>query len=123
MAKKIATIHKIFADDRSRRLYLGHIVRMQEEIGTGGAGFRFIYASFLQEASRILGDSKLLQASEMMTATGDSWRDFALSLALLCRSNSDPIGGSPAASQQLLTCAEQESDVWKLLDNWAKQNR
>ena len=28
-------------------LYLGQIIRMQEEIGTGGAGFRFIYAAFL----------------------------------------------------------------------------
>jgi len=123
MARKIAAVDRKFADDRSRRLYLGHIVRMQEEIGTGGAGFRFIYASFLQEASRLLGDSELLQASEMMTATGDSWRDFALSLAKLCSSSSDPVGGAPAASQQLLACAEQESEVWKLLDNWAKLKR
>jgi hypothetical protein len=28
--------------------YLGQIVRMQEEIGTGGGGFRYIYAAFLQ---------------------------------------------------------------------------
>jgi len=26
--------------------FLGHIVRMQEEIGTGGAGFRFMYGAF-----------------------------------------------------------------------------
>src|SRR6185436_166585 len=37
------------ADDAHARLYTGNIVRMQEEIGTGGAGFRFLYASFLQE--------------------------------------------------------------------------
>ncbi len=29
----------------SARLYIGNIVRMQEEIGTGGGGFRFLYAS------------------------------------------------------------------------------
>ena len=41
------------------RLYIGHIVRMQEEIGTGGAGFRFIYAAFLQELAR---DNRLRRA-------------------------------------------------------------
>ncbi|MGZ3823226.1 MAG: BtrH N-terminal domain-containing protein, partial [Mucilaginibacter sp.] len=30
--------------------YLAQLVRMQEEIGTGGGGFRYIYAAFLQEA-------------------------------------------------------------------------
>ena len=30
--------------------YLAQMVRMQEEIGTGGGGFRYIYAAFLQEA-------------------------------------------------------------------------
>jgi hypothetical protein len=29
---------------------------MQEEIGTGGAGFRFLYAAFLQEAAQITGE-------------------------------------------------------------------
>ena len=36
--------------------YLGQIVRMQEEIGTGGGGFRYIYAAFLQESSTILNN-------------------------------------------------------------------
>jgi len=31
-------------------LYLAQLVRMQEEIGTGGGGFRYIYGAFLQEA-------------------------------------------------------------------------
>ncbi len=121
LSGKIANIGKTFSDDRARKLYLGHVVRMQEEIGTGGAGFRFIYASFLQEASTLLGDAKLLEASEMMTATGDNLRGFALSLAQLCRKSSDPVSGALVASQQLLGCAEQELEVWKLLASWAKQ--
>ena len=36
---------------------LGQVIRMLEEIGTGGAGFRFIYAAFLQESAGILGIS------------------------------------------------------------------
>ena len=40
--------------DKKASLYLGQVVRMLEEIGTGGAGFRFIYAAFLQESAKIL---------------------------------------------------------------------
>ncbi len=123
LSRKIANIGSDFPDDRSRRLYLGHIVRMQEEIGTGGAGFRFVYASFLQEAGKLLGDTELLEASEMMTAAGDSLRNFALTLARLCRSSSNPVSEASAAGQQLLSCGEQELDVWKFLENWARQAR
>jgi hypothetical protein len=65
--------------------YLGHIVRMQEEIGTGGAGFRFLYASFLQEAGRLLDRPVLKEASEALTDAGDDWRRFALQATKMCR--------------------------------------
>src|SRR6267154_1214288 len=35
--------------NRKAILWLGNLIRMQEEIGTGGAGFRFIYAAFLDQ--------------------------------------------------------------------------
>lgn len=65
--------------------YLGHIVRMQEEIGTGGAGFRFLYASFLQESGKILGDDRLKEASVALTDAGDTWRKFALVATKMAR--------------------------------------
>lgn len=40
--------------ERHARANVGHVIRMQEEIGTGGAGFRFLYAAFLQEAADLL---------------------------------------------------------------------
>ena len=43
--------------------YLAQMVRMQEEIGTGGGGFRFIYAAFLQEAAVILKNDSLKELS------------------------------------------------------------
>lgn len=58
-------------------LYLGQMVRMQEEIGTGGGGFRFIYAAFLQEAGDLLKADELKELSLEMTHAGDLWRDFA----------------------------------------------
>lgn len=65
--------------------YLGHIVRMQEEIGTGGAGFRFLYASFLQESGKMLGDGRLKEASVALTDAGDTWRKFALVATKMAR--------------------------------------
>lgn len=58
--------------------FAGHIVRMQEEIGTGGAGFRFLYAAFLQEAADVTGREELRVLAERMNVIGDGWREFAL---------------------------------------------
>lgn len=66
-------------------LYLGHIIRMQEEIGTGGGGFRLMYAAFLAEAAEVLGRDELKTASKMMTEAGDMWRQFALSASKVCK--------------------------------------
>jgi len=59
-------------------LYLAQLVRMQEEIGTGGGGFRFIYAAFLQEAHEYIPDDRLLEISVEFTKAGDIWRDAAV---------------------------------------------
>jgi len=63
---------------RKAGLYLGQIVRMQEEIGTGGGGFRFIYAAFLEEASKYLQNDALLNISDDFTKAGDLWRESAI---------------------------------------------
>lgn len=68
----------------SRRL-VGHIVRMQEEIGTGGGGFRFLYAAFLQEAAESGAMPKLAEFSERMLDIGDAWRAFALAAARMVK--------------------------------------
>jgi hypothetical protein len=59
-------------------LYLGQVIRMLEEIGTGGAGFRFMYAAFLQESADIVHKNELVDISQRMTETGDKWREFAV---------------------------------------------
>jgi len=62
-------------------LYLGQIVRMQEEIGTGGGGFRFLYAAFLEESAAWLQDDRLMNISEDFTKAGDLWRASAIKMA------------------------------------------
>ncbi len=65
---------------RKAGLYLGQVVRMQEEIGTGGGGFRFLFAAFLEEASNYLSNSSLLSISEDFTKAGDLWRESAVQM-------------------------------------------
>ncbi len=51
MRKLAKSIEKLKnKDERYIKNYLTHIVRMQEEIGTGGGGFRYLYSAFLKEA-------------------------------------------------------------------------
>ncbi len=59
-------------------LYLAQLVRMQEEIGTGGGGFRYIYAAFLQEAYEYLPVDELMKLSDEFTKAGDLWRTAAV---------------------------------------------
>jgi hypothetical protein len=99
-------------DDYFPRL-LGHIVRMQEEIGTGGAGFRFMYGAFLRESSALLDDAPLREASERMTEAGDTWRLFALRASKMCKGREpmDP----PLLADIIFKCADREAAAWNLL--------
>jgi len=49
-----------------------------EDQGTGGAGFRFIYATFLQEAAEILSKPELSGLSRQLVEIGDGWRELSL---------------------------------------------
>jgi Domain of unknown function (DUF4872)/Butirosin biosynthesis protein H, N-terminal len=96
-------------------LYLGQLVRMQEEIGTGGAGFRFIYAAFLQEAAVILGNDRLRGCSTTLTAIGDRWREFAVSAARNCKGRAKEHDTFAAMAEILRDCAAREEALYKEL--------
>jgi len=79
--KRVANkIEKLDTRDKKYvQLFLTHIVRMQEEIGTGGGGFRFLYAAFLKEAKEYnLNIDILEEASNLLLKSGDTLRKFAL---------------------------------------------
>jgi len=93
-------------------LHLSQLIRMQEEIGTGGGGFRFIYAAFLQEAAGILNNEKMYDISEKMTLTGDKWRSFAVSGARICKGRTKNGDTYDSIADTLLECADMEHDVY-----------
>jgi hypothetical protein len=49
-----------------------------EDQGTGGAGFRFLFATFLQQAADILKKPELNDLSKEMMMIGDGWREISL---------------------------------------------
>ncbi len=101
---------------RKAPLHLGHAIRMQEEIGTGGGGFRLMYAAFLHEAGNITGDDRLLEMSRRMTAIGDRWREFAFYGARICKNRSTDGDNFDSLSGIILDCAGKEYQLYK--DLW-----
>lgn len=95
--------------------YLAQIVRMQEEIGTGGGGFRFIYAAFLQEASVIMKNEQLKELSLEMTEIGDMWRDFAVEAARVYKNRSAKQDVYNMLADLLLAIAGREEQFFKKL--------
>ncbi len=95
--------------------YLGQIVRMQEEIGTGGGGFRYIYAAFLLEAADEIHNEKLKKFSKEMTEIGDLWRDFALDASRIYKNRSSESDGYNKIADQLVAIANREENFFKRL--------
>ena len=98
-------------------LYLAQLVRMQEEIGTGGGGFRYIYAAFLQEANAYHHNEQLLQASETFTGAGDLWRTAAVQAAGIYKGRIGTQADFNVMGDYLLEIAEIEKRAFKTLSN------
>ncbi len=106
LANAIARLEKN-SDPAQSKMFIGQVVRMQEEIGTGGGGFRFIYASFLQEAADLLARPALNELSEALVDIGDEWREFALSTARMIRDREPLVPSTLADKLRLIADREQ----------------
>lgn len=100
--------------------YLGQLIRMQEEIGTGGGGFRYIYGAFLQEASEILNKPELKELSKEITEIGDQWRDFAVDIARVYKNRNSKSDIYIHLSKTMLHIANQEEIFFRKLKNVIK---
>jgi hypothetical protein len=101
--------------EKKASLYLGQVVRMLEEIGTGGAGFRFIYAAFLQEAARVLDQDWLNDMSREMTEAGDQWREFAIIAGRIFKGRDSEEESYDAAAEILMGIADREEQIFRKL--------
>jgi len=116
LVKKIKSLENKPKKDAA--LFLGNIVRMQEEIGTGGAGFRFMFASFLDESSLLLNDNALFEIAQYTTEVGDLWREFAMKSVLFCKNRKNVSLDDVAKS--LAVCADHETILRSKLLQWSK---
>jgi hypothetical protein len=103
-------------------LYLAQLVRMQEEIGTGGGGFRFIYAAFLQEAQHFFPHLPLLKISEQFTQSGDLWRSAAVQASGIYKGRLSTQADFNDMSDFLFKIADIEKDAFRNLSK-IKWNR
>jgi hypothetical protein len=93
---------------------IGHIVLFQEEVGTGGGGFRYMYAAFLREAYDMLKIEELLEASKKFNAIGDKWRLAASTCGKFIQGKTDEVDLEKTA-QLYRECAHAEKEVYLLL--------
>jgi len=95
--------------------YLAQMVRMQEEIGTGGGGFRYIYAAFLQQADVYLPGNQLQEISVTFTKAGDMWREAAVHAAGIYKGRLGSQEDFNTMGDYLLEIAEVEKQAFKTL--------
>lgn len=96
-------------------LYLAQLVRMQEEIGTGGGGFRYIYGAFLQEAHAWLPNDQLLEISNQFTRAGDAWRTAAIQAAGIYKGRIGSQADFNVMGDYLLEISELEKEAFRSL--------
>jgi len=96
-------------------LYLGQIVRMQEEIGTGGGGFRFLYAAFLEQAYQYIPNEQLLSISDEFTKAGDLWRASAITMGRIFKGRLNEQQNYNESADMLDEIASIEKEAFKKL--------
>jgi hypothetical protein len=95
--------------------HLAGTVRWVEETGTGGAGFRYMYAVFFQEAAGLFGSAELADLAEEMTAIGDTWREFSVTAARIIKQRDKAEETFAKAGGLMLKCADREEVFFKNL--------
>lgn len=114
VAKRIKKMPKKIGNVKTN-YFLAQMIRMQEEIGTGGGGFRYIYAAFLQEASQKLNQRNLNDFAIEISEIGDKWRDFALNASRVYKKRNNSQNIYDVISDQLLELADLEESFFKRL--------
>ncbi|HEX5026077.1 MAG TPA: BtrH N-terminal domain-containing protein [Agriterribacter sp.] len=119
-AKKIKKWRDTLGLEKSRS-YLAQLVRMQEEIGTGGGGFRFIYGAFLQQAYAYHPVDELMDISKEFTKAGDLWRDAAVQASGIYKGRLTTQSDYDTMGNLLLDIAELEKQTFKALGATVKK--
>jgi len=107
-SKKIVDWPKYARDTEHLSHEIMKINILLEDQGTGGAGFRFMYATFLREASEKINNPKLLEMSKKMMAIGDEWRNISLFAARIGKNRELGPDKLKELSNKIMDRAEEE---------------
>ena len=121
LGNKLPRFPKIYGN-RKAALHLAQLIRMMEEIGTGGAGFRFLYAAFLQEAAEITGLSELNDFSQRLTDIGDQWRIFAAEAGRISKNRASANVDYQTIGDHLKAIGQQETSFFADLEKLMKSH-
>ncbi|MFC2102224.1 BtrH N-terminal domain-containing protein [Bacteroidota bacterium] len=115
LAKDIRKWPKKHGNEKAS-FYLGQILRMAEDFGTGGAGFRYIFGAFLKESGEKFNNTELLEAADLMGKTANRWRDFTYIGAKNCKNRAKPEEDYGMLGDMMMEIAEGEKKVFQMLD-------
>lgn len=91
-----------------------------EEQGTGGGGFRFIYASFLREAAEKMNYPKLTEMAKKIMGIGDEWRAVSLFAARIGKNRDLGPDKLNILSAKIMERAEEERQFFTELREMIK---
>jgi hypothetical protein len=106
-------------DHLSHEIMMIHVIL--EDRGTGGGGFRYLYASFLKEAGALLSNSPLDALAQEMMANGDEWRQISLFVARIGKERDLGPDRLQELRDKIHTRAAVEKDIFNRLSALAKK--
>jgi hypothetical protein len=86
-----------------------------EDQGTGGAGFRFMYATFLRQAAQLFNSTELDSLSKKMMEIGDGWRNISYFAAKISKNRDLGTDRLTELSKMILDRADAEEAFYKEL--------
>ena len=104
---------KIWFSEELRGYILLWFFRLIETAGTGGAGYRYMYADFLKQASEIFQNEVLADCSQQMEVDADTWRQFSLDCRRYMKSENVTLN---EMADILETIGQQERAIFTTID-------
>ena len=117
LAKQIRKLEENYGEQDSL-IFLATLLQAMEEFGTGGAGFRFLYSAFLQEAADVLNKPEMKAFALEMNTIGDLWRQFALECGRKFKNRSNESFND--LSNRLLNISNAEKNFFIRLQKYVK---
>jgi hypothetical protein len=114
-AKKVNEWPKFARDTEHLSHEIMKINILLEDQGTGGAGFRFMYATFLQRAADMINLPELKIRSGELMEIGDGWREISLFAARIGKNRDLGPEKLKQLSEMLYDRADAEEKFFKKL--------